>query len=448
MSIDYLFEKFETYAGNEAIIFNNTTIFYKNLVSLVDQWATRLINNDIQPGNIVSLTGDYSPDAIALVIALIKNKNIIVPLTPLAEAQYSSFFDISHTQFIINLSDEDHNIISRDAESPQNNEILKNLIDQQHAGLILFTSGSTGTPKAVTHDFDKLLKKFLRANKRFKTLCFLMFDHIAGIDTYFYSLYSGGTAIFPTSRDPNHICKLIEQYRVEVLPTSPTFLNFLLLSEEYKKHDLSSLKIITFGSESMPKSLLGRLETIFKGVKLIQKYGMTELGSPASRTKEGDSAFIKIDSDKFKTKVIDGILYVKADTAMIGYLNAPSPFTEDGWFNTGDAVEVDGDYVKILGRDSEIINVGGEKVYPAEVENVIQAMDNVIEVTVYGEKNPILGNIVCADVRLSADEERKVFAATLKKYCKGKLQGYKIPAKVKIVNVKQYTERFKKIRNR
>ena len=85
---------------------------------------------------------------------------------------------------------------------------------------------------------------------------------------------------------------------------------------------------------------------------------------------------------------------------MLGYLNAPSPFTDDGWFNTGDKVEVDGDYFRILGRQSEIINVGGQKVYPAQVESVVQEMPEVAEVSVYGEKNAIMGQIVCAAIRL------------------------------------------------
>ena len=94
--------------------------------------------------------------------------------------------------------------------------------------------------------------------------------------------------------------------------------------------------------------------------------------------------------------MVDGLLEIKAQSAMLGYLNAPSPFTEDGWFITGDAVEVDGEYFRILGRQSEMINVGGEKVYPAEVESVLQLMDGVEEVMVNGEENAITGQIVRA----------------------------------------------------
>ena len=73
------------------------------------------------------------------------------------------------------------------------------------------------------------------------------------------------------------------------------------------------------------------------------------------------------------------------------------------WLNTGDEVEVDGEYIRILGRRSEIINVGGQKVYPAEVESVLLQMDDIEDVTVRGESNPIVGNIVVARVNVSRD---------------------------------------------
>jgi acyl-coenzyme A synthetase/AMP-(fatty) acid ligase len=396
-------------------------------------------------GEVVAITGDYSPDAIALVIALILNRNIIVPLSPVSRAHFSEYYDISHTQVVIDLSVHNFSIERINAD-PLQNDILALLIEQRRPGLVLFTSGSTGQPKAVTHDFDKLLSKFITAGKSYRTLCFLMFDHIAGIDTYFYCLFSGSPAIFPVSRNPGAICKLIEQHRVEVLPTSPTFLNLLLLSEEYKNYNLSTLKVITFGSERMPQYLLERLGEIFKGVRLIQKYGVTELGSPPSKSKDTNAEWIKIDSEQFKTKIVDGVLYVQADTAMLGYLNAPSPFTDDGWYNTGDSVEVDGEYLRILGRKSEIINVGGEKVYPAEVENLIQEMDNVAEVTVFGEKNPITGSIVCARVRLLADQDPKDFTLQLKKFCRERMEVYKIPVKVSFDDKNLHNVRFKKTR--
>ena len=178
-----------------------------------------------------------------------------------------------------------------------------------------------------------------------------------------------------------------------------------------------------------------------------QTYGLIELGVLRSKSKNDDSLWVKIGGEGFQTRVIDGLLEIKAESAMLGYLNAPSPFTEDGWFMTHDEVEVDGEYIKILGRKSEIINVGGEKVYPAEVENIIQELENVAEVTVFSEKNPIMGNIVCAKVRLINKEDRKQFISRLKIYCNQKLQSFKVPVKIIIDEEQQFNDRFKKKRN-
>ena len=85
--------------------------------------------------------------------------------------------------------------------------------------------------------------------------------------------------------------------------------------------------------------------------------------------------------------------------------------------------------MRILGRKSEMINVGGEKVYPAEVESVIQEMANVAQVTVYGEPNPILGSIVCAQVKLQGHEDPKEFARRLKRYCAERLRATRSPSR-------------------
>ena len=132
---------------------------------------------------------------------------------------------------------------------------------------------------------------------------------------------------------------------------------------------------------------------------------------------------------------------------MLGYLNAASPFTEDGWFVTGDCVEVDGEYIRILGRDSEIINVGGKKVYPAEVESVVREVPGVFEVTVRGEANAILGHIVSARIwaQPGADEQR--LRQEIRKHAAERLEDYKVPVRVEFSYDTAYsTDRFKKPR--
>lgn len=261
-----------------------------------------------------------------------------------------------------------------------------------------------------------------------------------------YTLSNGGCLITLPNRSPDSVLHAVEKYQADLLPTSPTFINLILLSEAHRRHDLSSLKIVTYGTEPMAESTLRRFHELFPHIVLQQTYGLSEIGILRSKSRSSDSLWVKVGGEGFETRIVSGNLQVKANSAMLGYLNAPSPFMEGGWFNTGDAVEVNGEYLKILGRDSELINVGGEKVFPAEVESVIQQMDNIAEVTVYGEKNPITGNIVCARVTLAAEEDRSYLVARLKQFCRSKLSAYMVPVKVIIHQDKLHTERFKKTR--
>ena len=178
-----------------------------------------------------------------------------------------------------------------------------------------------------------------------------------------------------------------------------------------------------------------------------QTYGLSEVGILRSKSKSSNSLWFKVGGEGFKTRVVSGLLEIKAKSAMLGYLNAESPYTEDGWFKTGDSVEVKGDYIKILGRKSEIINIGGEKVYPQEVEDVILQIENVKDVVVYGQKNPILGNIVCADFTLiEPNENEEKIDKIIKNFCASKLERYKVPLKVNLVDGIKIGDRFKKQR--
>jgi len=242
------------------------------------------------------------------------------------------------------------------------------------------------------------------------------------------------------------VCQAIERHRVALLPTSPTFLNLLLISEAYSRYDLSSLCRITYGTEVMPPHTLRRLHEILPGVDLLQTYGLSEVGILRSKSRSADSLWVKVGGEDFETKIKDGGLWVRARSAMLGYLNAPSPFDDDGWFNTGDAVEVDGEYIRILGRKSELINVGGEKVFPVEVENVLLEMANVKDVAVTGAPNPITGQVVTAKFNLFNQEELPELRRRMREFCRGRLATYKIPAKIEIAEEAQYGERFKKMR--
>ncbi|MDQ4142589.1 MAG: fatty acid--CoA ligase family protein, partial [Actinomycetota bacterium] len=228
--------------------------------------------------------------------------------------------------------------------------------------------------------------------------------------------------------------------------TTPTFLNLLLISEAYRRHDLSSLRRISYGTEVMPESTLRRLREVLPGVDLLQTYGLTEVGILRSKSKTPDSLYLKVGGEGFETKIVDGVLFIRARSAMLGYLNAPSPFDSEGWLNTEDAVEVEDDHIRILGRRSEIINVGGQKVYPAEVENVLLEMENVRDVEVHGEPNPIAGNIVAARITLVTPEDPSAVKKRLRAFCRDRLEPFKVPVRIEITEGDQHGARYKKRR--
>ena len=338
-------------------------------------------------------------------------------------------------------------ITSENFSRDSNNNYYDEIREKKHPGLVLFTSGTSGEPKAAVHDFTALLQKFKTRRKALRTLNFLLFDHWGGLNTMFHVLSNGGVVIATKERLPKTICRLIEKHKIELLPASPTFLNLLLLSREYENYDMNSLKIISYGTEPMLESTLKRLKLNFPNANLLQTYGLIELGVMSTKSKNNDSLWVKVGGDGYDTRVVDGMLEIKAKSAMLGYLNAPNPFTEDGWFKTEDAVEVNGAYMKILGRKSDVINVGGNKVYPQEVETIIHEMDNIFDVTVYGVKNPIIGNYVCAKVVLLNNSNKKEFANELKKFCSTRMKKYMIPVKIEFPEGKLYGERYKKVRS-
>lgn len=445
MVIDFLLQIWTDNQNREAIIWREQTFTYGWLLDRFQHWKRTLENERIAPGSIVILEADFSPNAVSLFFALLDHACIVVPLTGAVNARKGEFISVAQGEILFAIDNRDSVAITR-LSKIASHPLYDRLKAQHHPGLVLFSSGSTGESKAAAHDMTALLDKFKLRRSSLRTITFLLYDHIGGVNTMLHTLYNAGCLVTVTERHPDAVLEAVEKYRADLLPTSPTFLNLVLMSEAYKRYDLSSLKTISYGTEPMSEQTLRRLHELFPAVNLQQTYGLSELGILRSKSKDANSLWVKIGGEGFETRVVDGILQIKARSAMLGYLNAPSPFTADGWFNTGDAVEVDGDYVRFLGRRSEIINVGGEKVYPAEVESVIQELPAVAEVVVYGEKNTITGNIVCADVTPGVELDQKDLILLIKQHCRERLQKYKVPVKVRIVTGIQHTERFKKSR--
>ena len=441
---EYFLNNFKIYDSIAAIIWRNESYTYSEILEKIEYWQIKL--NEIPEGSVVGLESDFSPKTIAILFTLISKNAIIVPLDNSQSEKNTKKIEIAEIDYLIKI-DHLENVEILDYKKVESKNLLyDSLIKSTTPGLVLFTSGSSGQPKAAFHNLSKLLLKFQTKRDSLLTINFLLFDHWGGLNTLFHILSNGGTVVFLENRNPDYVCELIDKWKVELLPTSPTFLNMMLLSRAYERHDLKSLKIITYGSEPMPESVLQKLNTYFPNIKLQQTYGLIELGVMSSKSKDNESLWVKIGGNGYQTRVVNGLLEIKSDSAMIGYLNADSPYTEDGWFKTGDAVEVDGEYFKILGRKSELINVGGEKVYPQEVENLILTINHVLDVQVYGEKHSFTGNIVCAKIVSDYRCDLEVLKKEIKQVCKTKLESFKVPVKIIITNETLYSNRFKKQR--
>jgi acyl-coenzyme A synthetase/AMP-(fatty) acid ligase len=443
--IDFILEGLAAPPEVTALIWRSQSYGGKWLVDQVRQDGDFLTQQGVAPGSVVLLQGDYSPRTVALLLALAERRAILAPLLPSTLANAPSVVDVVDPSVLIRVDpDETVSVVRR---SPgEANPLVRRLQDEGRPGLILFTSGSTGFPKGVLHDFGRLLAKFHKPRPTLRTLNFLLFDHWGGLNTLLHCLANRSPIVLPEVRTADYICRLMEEHQVELLPASPTFLNMLLLSRAYEGRDLSHLRLISYGSEPMPKPTLAGLRAVFPLVELRQTYGLIELGVLRAKSLSSDSLWVRVGGEGYELRVVGGILQIKADSAMLGYLNAPSPFTEDGYFITGDRVELNGEYMRFLGRDSELINVGGQKVFPADVEAVLLECDLVKDAVVYGRKNPITGQIVCADVELREGGDESETRRAIKRFCSARLDAYKVPVKIQFVAGGLHSDRLKRVR--
>lgn len=444
---NWILDRIESFKEKDFLIEENNSYKFLQLKDNIRRYIDILRVRGIKEGKCVSLIGDYSFEMISLTIALIINKNILVPVDKAAIGNLDEILEVAQVEFLIELTE--NNIFKmKSIQNEVSSQLIKRLQIKNESGIIIFTSGSSGKSKAAVLQVSKLIQNYkIDIRKSYRSLIFLKLDHIGGINTLFSIMLNGGTIVTIKDRTANEVCKTIEKNKVELLPTTPTFLNMLIISGIYKKYDLSSLKIISYGTETMPISTLNELSKCFEGVKLKQTYGLTELGIFSTKSKESNSVWMKVGGEGIEVRIIDNTLWIKSKSAMLGYINAPSPFNEKGWYNTGDKVEIDGEYIRILGRESEIINVGGEKVFPAEVENLLLEIDNIKEVLVYGKQNAITGQIVASIIQLEKPEELKALKKRIIEYCKDKIQSYKIPRLITITDENLVGNRFKKIRN-
>lgn len=381
----------------------------------------------VRPGDVVALIGDFDPTSISTLLRLIEKKAILVPLTKETREQHEYFFASALVDVVI-----ENGEVKR-INHGRSDAMIEKLRREKHAGLVLFSTGTTGRPKAILHDLSYFLKRFETPRPTLTTINFLLFDHIGGLNTLLHTLFNKGTVVAPSSRSVEEILNTCKKHNVEVLPTTPTFLRMMLMSGQVPDAFPQSVRIITYGTERMDQPTLDAFCQLLPKVDFRQTFGMSELGIVRVKSEARNSLFMKIGGEGVETRVVDNVLEIRSATRMLGYLNAPSPFDAAGWYSTKDIVEQKGDYYRVIGRTSEVINVGGLKFMASEVERVALEFPGAELVKVEGRENPITGQHVELTVQ---PKSGSIFDdKALRKFLKERLQTHMVPKRIKIASV-------------
>ena len=391
--------------------------------------------SNVQSGDVVALIGDFDPQSILTLLQLIDKNVILAPLTTDTKLQHDYFFESALVDVVI------EGASVRRIEHGVTHEFIEQLRSKDHAGLVLFSTGTTGRPKAILHDLTLFMQRFETPRPTLKTINFLLFDHIGGLNTLLHTLFNKGTVVAPKSRSVEDILATCLEHEIEVLPTTPTFLRMMLMSGLIPDSVPETLRIITYGTERMDQPTLNALCELLPKVEFRQTFGMSELGIVRVKSEARDSLFMKVGGEGVETRVVDKVLEIRSETRMLGYLNAESPFDSDGWYNTKDIVEERDGLYKVTGRTSEVINVGGLKFMASEVERVALQYENVELVKAEAKPNPITGQHVELTVQSATNNE--VDKAGLKTFLAEQLPNHMMPKRIRVAAV-SVGHRFKR----
>jgi acyl-CoA synthetase (AMP-forming)/AMP-acid ligase II len=263
------------------------------------------------------------------------------------------------------------------------------------AQIVVATSGTSGPPKLVDHSWESLLAAARLAEQWHGLGWLLVYDSTrwAGIQVWLQSLLTGGTLVVPASRDPDVIARAIADESVAILPATPTLLRRLLTSADRSLLARVKLDRITLGGEAADGQLLEQAKGAFPGAKITQVYATTELGE-VFRVADGKPGF---PANWLGKGLPGGVrLSTRRDGELLVQLSRDAAEV-----NTGDLVERRGDRYEFTGRRSDVIVVGGAKVFPKRVEEILRGVPGIAEARVYGQPSAITGELVAAEVVLA-----------------------------------------------
>ena len=326
-------------------------------------------------------------------------------------------------------------------------------LDFNDPAAIVYTSGTTGRPKGATLSHGNVLsnmaakRHYLGIQPQDRLLLFMPLHHCFGQNAILNSgLGAGATVVLHPAFDGKRVLRSIVEDGVTMFFGIPTIFQFLL--ENATPHAMRSVRYYFSAAANLPVEIEKRWFETFHAV-IYQGYGLTETSPFASYNhhRQHKMGSIGTPIEHVDMRIVDvetgcplgpeerGEIAIRGPNVMLGYWNCPVETAEvirDGWFHTGDIGRMDAEgYFYIEDRLKDMINVGGLKVYPAEVENVMYQHPAVAEVAVFGAPDSVLGEQVCAHVVLKPDQQ--VSTQQLLVFCRQQMAAFKVPSRVALV---------------
>jgi len=333
-------------------------------------------------------------------------------------------------------------------------------IEEDDTAVILFTSGTTGLPKgtmithrnlitsAIKQGYYSTYEMPLKDPSHSKTLLVAPLFHVLALQEQLLpAIFSGTTLYMMPVLLPEPLLELIVREKINILTGTPTLFWILIHKTPIQNYDLRCVELIKYGGAPMPPDLLKDIKKVFPEVRLVNGYGLTEASvitllldpyiekKPTSVGRPALCSEVKL-VDPFGKAVPPqeiGELAVRGALVTKGYYKLPEETRKayrEGWFFTGDMGFQDEEgFITLVGRSKEMINRGGEKVYPVEVENILHLHPKILDVAVLGLPDPVMGEIVaCAVIPRPGSEALDL--TEIQEFCRSQLAYYKIPQRM------------------
>jgi acyl-CoA synthetase (AMP-forming)/AMP-acid ligase II len=461
------------FPNRTAITCGERSITYAEFEELCSRLALVLQQRGVEPGQRVALLSKESIESAALVFAVARCGATIVPISWRLSAPEVAWI-VDNAQCSTLLASPEFvalcarvgatcSVVAIDAELPLSRgsaPFVAPSVGPQDVAAHIYTSGTTGMPKGVELPHDSLFaiaREFHVRNLRWLGwseedvgLCLLPLFHVGGLWWLVRVLASGSHAVLLPQFVGWHAIEAIERHRVTKMAVVPAMLQLMISEPDAKPERFSSLRVVGYGGSPVPAGLLERARQ-FMPCDFHQVYGLTETGNmavslaPADHLVPSRRGSVGKALPGVQLKIVDeanqvlpsgavGEICIKSPAVMRGYWQNPAATAatlEDGWIRSGDAGYLDQDgYLFICDRIKDMICCAGEKIWPAEVEQVLAEHPAVREIAVIGVPHDDWGEAVRAVVVLHPANPLEL--KELRSFARGRLADFKLPSSLEL----------------